>query len=62
LTASRIPPRIDDPTTATTITDRTALNAEIALTRARGYELNEGEMEAGVGCVAGIYISLTPTG
>jgi IclR family acetate operon transcriptional repressor len=38
--------------TAGTITDRTALNAEIALTRARGYALDEGEMEAGVRCVA----------
>ena len=38
--------------TAGTITDRTALHAEIALTRARGYALDEGEMEAGVRCVA----------
>ena len=38
--------------TAATITDRGALQAEIALTRARGYALDEGEMEAGVRCVA----------
>jgi IclR family acetate operon transcriptional repressor len=38
--------------TAGTITDRAALQAEIALIRARGYALDEGEMEIGVRCVA----------
>ncbi|HEY0932663.1 MAG TPA: IclR family transcriptional regulator [Trebonia sp.] len=38
--------------TASTITDPAALQAEIALTRARGYALDEGEMETGVRCVA----------
>jgi IclR family transcriptional regulator, acetate operon repressor len=38
--------------TAGTITDPAALHAEIALTRARGFALDEGEMETGVRCVA----------
>lgn len=38
--------------TAGTITDPAALHAEVALTRTRGYALDEGEMEAGVRCVA----------
>jgi IclR family acetate operon transcriptional repressor len=38
--------------TAATITDPAALHAEIALIRARGYALDEGEMEVGVRCVA----------
>jgi IclR family acetate operon transcriptional repressor len=38
--------------TAGTITDPAALQAEIALIRARGYALDEGEMEIGVRCVA----------
>jgi IclR family acetate operon transcriptional repressor len=38
--------------TATTITDPAALREEIALIRARGYALDEGEMEIGVRCVA----------
>jgi IclR family acetate operon transcriptional repressor len=38
--------------TAATITDPDALHAEIALTRTRGYALDEGEMEIGVRCVA----------
>jgi IclR family acetate operon transcriptional repressor len=38
--------------TAATITDPAALQAEIALIRARGYALDEGEMEVGVRCVA----------
>ena len=38
--------------TAGTITDPAALHAEIALTRTRGYALDEGEMETGVRCVA----------
>jgi IclR family transcriptional regulator, acetate operon repressor len=38
--------------TAGTITDAEALHAELALTRARGYALDEEEMEAGVRCVA----------
>ncbi|HEX4088531.1 MAG TPA: IclR family transcriptional regulator [Trebonia sp.] len=38
--------------TAATITDPAALQAEIALIRARGYALDEGEMEIGVRCVA----------
>jgi IclR family transcriptional regulator, acetate operon repressor len=38
--------------TAGTITDPEALHAELALTRARGYALDEEEMEAGVRCVA----------
>jgi IclR family acetate operon transcriptional repressor len=38
--------------TAGTITDPAALHAEIALIRARGYALDEGEMEVGVRCVA----------
>jgi IclR family transcriptional regulator, acetate operon repressor len=38
--------------TYATITDPDVLHAEIALTRARGYALDEGEMEAGVRCVA----------
>jgi IclR family acetate operon transcriptional repressor len=38
--------------TAASITDAAALDAEIALIRARGYALDEGEMEMGVRCVA----------
>jgi IclR family acetate operon transcriptional repressor len=38
--------------THATITDPELLHAEIALTRARGYALDEGEMEVGVRCVA----------
>jgi IclR family acetate operon transcriptional repressor len=38
--------------TAGTITDPAALHAEVALTRTRGYALDEGEMETGVRCVA----------
>jgi len=38
--------------TAGTITDPAALHAEIALTRTRGYALDEGELETGVRCVA----------
>ena len=38
--------------TAASITDPAALDAEIALIRARGYALDEGEMETGVRCVA----------
>ncbi len=38
--------------TAATITDPGVLHAEIALIRARGYALDEGEMEVGVRCVA----------
>ena len=38
--------------TSATITDPDVLQAEIALIRARGYALDEGEMEAGVRCVA----------
>jgi DNA-binding IclR family transcriptional regulator len=38
--------------TAGTITDPAALHAEIALTRARGYALDESGMEIGVRCVA----------
>jgi IclR family acetate operon transcriptional repressor len=38
--------------TPTTITDPAALHAEVGLIRARGYALDEGEMEAGVRCVA----------
>jgi IclR family acetate operon transcriptional repressor len=38
--------------TPASITDPAALAAEIALTRARGYALDEGEMETGVRCVA----------
>jgi IclR family acetate operon transcriptional repressor len=38
--------------TSSTITDQAALHAEIALIRARGYALDEGEMEDGVRCVA----------
>jgi IclR family acetate operon transcriptional repressor len=38
--------------TAGTITDPAALHAEIAVIRARGYALDEGEMEIGVRCVA----------
>jgi IclR family transcriptional regulator, acetate operon repressor len=38
--------------TAGTITDPAALHAETALTRTRGYALDEGEMETGVRCVA----------
>jgi IclR family transcriptional regulator, acetate operon repressor len=38
--------------TAATITDPAALHEEIALIRARGYALDEGEMEVGVRCVA----------
>jgi len=34
------------------ITDPAALHAELGLIRARGYALDEGEMEAGVRCVA----------
>jgi IclR family acetate operon transcriptional repressor len=38
--------------TAGTITDPAALHAEITVIRARGYALDEGEMEIGVRCVA----------
>jgi IclR family acetate operon transcriptional repressor len=38
--------------TPATITDRTALEAEVALIRSRGHALDEGEMELGVRCVA----------
>jgi IclR family acetate operon transcriptional repressor len=38
--------------TPATITDPAALHAEIALIRARGHALDEGEMEVGVRCVA----------
>jgi len=38
--------------TSATITDAATLHAEIALIRTRGYALDEGEMEAGVRCVA----------
>jgi IclR family acetate operon transcriptional repressor len=38
--------------TAATITAPDALRAEVALIRARGYALDEGEMEVGVRCVA----------
>ena len=38
--------------TSGTITDPAALQAEITLIRARGYALDEGEMEIGVRCVA----------
>ena len=38
--------------TPATITDPAALQAELGLIRARGYALDEGEMEAGVRCVA----------
>ncbi|HEV3381981.1 MAG TPA: IclR family transcriptional regulator [Trebonia sp.] len=38
--------------TPASITDPAALEAEIALIRDRGYALDEGEMEAGVRCVA----------
>lgn len=38
--------------TAATITGPAALHAEITLIRARGYALDEGEMEVGVRCVA----------
>jgi IclR family acetate operon transcriptional repressor len=38
--------------TPATITDPAALHAELDLIRARGYALDEGEMEAGVRCVA----------
>jgi IclR family transcriptional regulator, acetate operon repressor len=38
--------------TSTTITDPAALEAEIALIRARGYAVDEAEMETGVRCVA----------
>jgi IclR family transcriptional regulator, acetate operon repressor len=38
--------------TASTITDATALHAEIAVIRARGYAIDDGEMEVGVRCVA----------
>jgi len=38
--------------TPATITDTAALRAEIALIRDRGHALDEGEMEAGVRCVA----------
>lgn len=40
------------PRTAATLTDPAALGAEIELIRARGYALDEGEMEVGVRCVA----------
>jgi IclR family transcriptional regulator, acetate operon repressor len=40
------------PRTSATITDAATLHAEIALIRTRGYALDEGEMEAGVRCVA----------
>jgi IclR family acetate operon transcriptional repressor len=38
--------------TPATITDPAALHAEVDLIRDRGYALDEGEMEAGVRCVA----------
>jgi IclR family acetate operon transcriptional repressor len=38
--------------TNATITDPAALHEEIALIKARGYALDEGEMEVGVRCVA----------
>ena len=38
--------------TPATITDPAALHAELDLIRVRGYALDEGEMEAGVRCVA----------
>jgi IclR family acetate operon transcriptional repressor len=38
--------------TPATITDPAALHAELDLIRTRGYALDEGEMEAGVRCVA----------
>ena len=38
--------------TAATLTDPAAVRAEIELIRARGYALDEGEMESGVRCVA----------
>jgi IclR family acetate operon transcriptional repressor len=38
--------------TSATITDPAALDAELALIRARGYAVDEGEMEVGVRCVA----------
>jgi IclR family acetate operon transcriptional repressor len=38
--------------TPATITDPGALHAELARIRARGYALDEGEMEVGVRCVA----------
>lgn len=38
--------------TAETLTDPAAVRAEVALTRDRGYALDEGEMEVGVRCVA----------
>ena len=41
-----------DAHTPATITDPAALHAELDLIRARGYALDEGEMEAGVRCVA----------
>jgi IclR family transcriptional regulator, acetate operon repressor len=38
--------------TPATITDPDALHAELSRVRARGYALDEGEMEVGVRCVA----------
>lgn len=38
--------------TAATITDPPALHAELTVIRARGYAIDEGEMEIGVRCVA----------
>ena len=38
--------------TPATITDRAALETEVALIRSRGHALDEGEMEVGVRCVA----------
>jgi IclR family acetate operon transcriptional repressor len=35
-----------------TITDPTVLQHDLAVTRARGYAIDEGEQEAGVSCVA----------
>jgi IclR family acetate operon transcriptional repressor len=38
--------------TSATITEPAALDAELALIRARGYAVDEGEMEVGIRCVA----------
>jgi IclR family transcriptional regulator, acetate operon repressor len=46
--------------TPATITDPGALHAELALIRARGYALDEGEMEVGVRCVAMSVPGATP--